>query len=91
MFMAFLTDIDYLGPINGSSHETISLREILNYITEMTGKEAVLLEDGEKAPYNSEPEYSINTSRAEKLGFNFSNLKDWIYKLIGYYIETVVN
>jgi nucleoside-diphosphate-sugar epimerase len=91
MFMAFLTDIDYLGPINGSSHETISLREILNYITEMTGKEAVLLEDGEKAPYNSEPEYSINTSRAEKLGFNFSNLKDWIYELIDYYIESVVN
>lgn len=89
LFMAFLADKDFSGPINGSSHETISIREILKYITERTGKEAVLSEDGEKAPYNCEPEYSINTNRAEKLGFKFSNLKDWIYELIDYYIESV--
>lgn len=86
-FMDFIADKDYSGPINGSSFGTISIREILDYVTEKTGKEPVLSEDGEKAPYNCEPEYSINTSKAGKLGFKFSNLKDWIYQLIDYYIE----
>jgi len=86
-FMAFLADKNYSGPINGSSHGTISIREILEYVTEKTGKEAILSEDGEKTPYNYEPEYNINTNKAEKLVFKFSNLKDWIYELIDYYIE----
>ncbi|WP_246346145.1 NAD-dependent epimerase/dehydratase family protein [Sedimentibacter hydroxybenzoicus] len=88
-FMAFLADKDYSGPINGSSYCTISIGEILGYVTEKTGKEPVLSEDGEKAPYNCEPEYSINTSKAKKLGFRFSNLKDWIYELIDYYIDII--
>lgn len=43
----------------------------------------------EAAPYNGEPEYSINTDKAEKTGYRFSNLKDWIYELLDYYIEQV--
>jgi len=89
-FMAFLIDKDYTGPINGSDYGTISIREILNYVTEKTGKEAVLSENGERAPYNGEPEYSINTKKAEKLGYKFSNLKDWIYGLLDYYIESLI-
>lgn len=46
-------------------------------------------ETGDDAPYNGEPEYSINTKKAEKLGFQFTNLKDWIYDLMDYYIELV--
>lgn len=88
-FMAFLADKDYVGPINGCSYGTISIREILTYVSEKTDKNAILSENGVKAPYNCEPEYSINTDRAEKLGFRFSNLKDWIYELIDYYIELV--
>ena len=87
-FMAFLVDKEFSGPINGSSYGTISVREILDYVTAKTGKSAVFSEDGEKAPYNGEPEYSISTSKAEKLGYKFSNLKDWIYGLIDYYIES---
>ena len=32
---------------------------------------------------------SINTDKAEALGFGFSDLKDWIYELIDYYIGLV--
>lgn len=86
-FMAFLADKDYSGPINGSAYGTISIREILNYVEEKTGKKAILLKEGETAPYNSELEYSINTNKADNLGYKFSNLKDWIYDLIDYYIK----
>ena len=59
------------------------------YVEENTGKHAILSDDGEVAPYNGEPEYSINTEKAGKIGYHFSNLKEWIYQLLDYYIEKV--
>ncbi|MDD6796582.1 MAG: NAD-dependent epimerase/dehydratase family protein [Clostridiaceae bacterium] len=88
-FLAFLCDNEYLGAINGCSSGTISLNSIIDYVEEKTGKKAILVEDGEVAPYNGENEYSINTEKAKEIGFEFSNLRDWIYGLIDYYIEKV--
>lgn len=88
-FMAFLPDKNVQGAINGSSKGTISLREIIDYVERKTGSKAVFLDTGDEAPYNGEPEYSINTDKAETLGFQFTNLKDWIYDLIDYYIKLV--
>ncbi len=88
-FMAFLMDKDMKGAINGSSKGTISIREIIEYVEKMTGTKAVLEKTGENAPYNGEPEYSINTEKAESIGFRFSVLQDWIYGLVDYYIRLV--
>lgn len=86
-FMAFLVDKDFTGAVNGASHGTISIREIITYIEEQTNRKAVLREDGEEAPYNGEPPYCINTGKAERMGYAFTELKDWIYKLLDYYIQ----
>ena len=88
-FIAYLVDKGVNGAINGSASGTISIREVIGYVEEKTGKCAVLSVNGEEAPYNGEPEYSINTDKAEKMGYHFSNLKDWIYELLDYYIEQV--
>lgn len=88
-FMAFLVEQDFSGAINGSSHGTISLKEIIQYVEEKTHSKAIIVTGGDMAPYNSEPEYSINTKKAEKLGFSFSNLNDWIFDLLDYYINLV--
>ena len=85
-FMAFLVDKDFTGAVNGASHGTISIREILDYVESKTGAKAILTKDGEPAPYNGEPPYSINTQKAEDLGYTFTELKDWIYKLLDEYI-----
>ena len=71
-FLAFLADKDFHGAINGSSSGTISLREIIDYVERKTGSKTVYDETGDDAPYNGEPEYSINTDQAEKLGFQFT-------------------
>lgn len=86
-FLSFLVDKDFKGAVNGSSHGTVSIREILDYLKQETGLDAILSDDGEPAPYNGEPEYSINTSKAESLGYKFTDLKDWIYDLLDYYID----
>ncbi len=86
-FMAYLVDKDLTGAVNGASHGTISIREILDYVEARTGTKAILSTEGEPAPYNGETEYSINTKKAESLGYTFTELKDWIYELLDEYIE----
>lgn len=88
-FIAHLVNSDITGAINGCSSGTISVREIIEYVEKRCGVKAVLSDDGDEAPYNGEVEYSINTDMAKSTGFTFYNLKDYIYELIDYYIETV--
>lgn len=88
-FMAFLVDKDVKGAINGSAEGTISIREIIDYVEKKTGSKAIIDKGGENAPYNGESEYSINTEKAQALGFQFSVLHDWIYELLDYYIEVI--
>ena len=77
------------GIIAGRDNNLISIREIIEYVEKKTGTKAVIDKAGEDAPYNGEPEYSINTERARALGFQFSTLHDWIYGLIDEYIQMV--
>ncbi len=86
-FMAYLVDKDYTGAVNGCSYGTISIREILDYVSKKTGKEPVLSDDGEPASYNGTKSHSVNVDRAAGLGYKFSDIGDWIYKLIDRYIE----
>lgn len=88
-FIAFLVDKDVNGAINGSSEGTISIKEIIDYVEKKTGTKAIIDKEGDEAPYNGEPEYSINTEKANALGFSFSVLNDWIYELLDYYIQLV--
>ncbi|MCR5629492.1 NAD-dependent epimerase/dehydratase family protein [Eubacterium sp.] len=88
-FISFLVDKEFEGAINGASNGTISLREIINYVEDKTGKKAVIDKNGDDAPYNGEVEYSINTKLAQSLGFKFNNLNDYIYDLIDYYIDEI--
>ncbi len=90
-FLAFLADKDYKGAVNGSSYGTISLSEIISYIENKTGKKAVLDNNAESAPYNSQAQYSINTDIAKNLGYKFSHIDSWIYKLLDIYIEKYKN
>jgi len=88
-FIAFLADKPVKGAVNGSAEGTISVREIIDYVEKKTGSKAVMNQSGDRAPYNGEPEYSINTAKAASLGFRFSRLHDWIYELLDHYIDLV--
>ena len=86
-FISFLVDKDFTGAVNGCSRGTVSVKTILDYIEKETGFSAVLSDDGDPAPYNGMPEYSINTQKAESLGFEFTDINDWIFGLLDYYID----
>lgn len=86
-FMAYLCDTDFTGAVNGCSAGAISMGEVIRYVEEKTGQKAVLSADGDPAPYNGEPAYTINTDKAASLGYRFSDLNDWIYDLLDEYMK----
>lgn len=85
-FMAFLADKDFCGAVNGASKGTVSLRQIIEFLEKKTGKKALISADGEAAPYNGESDFSVNTDKAKALGFEFSDVNDWIYDLLEYFL-----
>ncbi|MBQ8527585.1 MAG: NAD-dependent epimerase/dehydratase family protein [Lachnospiraceae bacterium] len=89
-FLAFLAETEMTGAVNGCGGGTVSIREILNYVEEKTGKTAVLSVNGEAAPYNGTVGYSINTEKAQKIGYQFSNVRDWMFELVDEYIKMCV-
>ncbi|MFS1008189.1 NAD-dependent epimerase/dehydratase family protein [Enterococcus casseliflavus] len=80
-FLAFLGTSSFTGPINGASKGTVSLEEVLQYVTKKTGLSPLFSETGDQGPYNGTPAYSINVGLAEEIGFPFSHLQDWLYQL----------
>ena len=83
-FLAFLADTPLNGAVNGSAAGTISASEIIREAERISGKQAVLKETGDPAPYNgSHGTVSYNTEKAEAAGFRFSDLHAWVHDLIG--------
>ncbi len=88
-FLVFLTDSTVRGPVNACAEGVISLREILNYIEDRTGRCPRLSLEGDVAPYNGTRDNSLNTNRAKIAGFAFDDVHTWIYRLLDYYIDEV--
>ena len=85
-FIAYLADKNFTGAVNGCSYGTISIKEILDYVEKKTGKKAIIETTGEAAPYNGTVSHSVNIDKAAELGFQFSNIEEWIFELIDEYI-----
>lgn len=54
--------------IRAGDDGTISIKEMIEYVEKKTGIQAIIDINKENVPYNGEPEYSINTDKAKKLG-----------------------
>lgn len=82
-FIAHLADNPVSGAVNGCSEGIISQGEIIERIEALTGKKAVLSQEGDAAPYNGFfADTSYSTKKAADTGFVFSKPDSWIYGLI---------
>lgn len=87
VFLAHLVESDYCGPINGASYGRVSIREIAEYLFTKVGGKMVMEDQAKEAPYNLEQDYDLCLKRAESTGYVFSELKDWFWDLVDYYIK----
>lgn len=93
----FLLEIgfhQYTGQINPGCKGDMSLYELIGKIEKETGCTALVesnpaIED--ISPYAMEGSWSINTDKANELGFHFAPLQDTVERLIRYYLEEKVN
>lgn len=90
-FLAWIAGSGFRGPVNACSKGTITLEEIFDYVEGKTGKKPILDHNAEAAPYSSGEAFSLNTRKAIEAGFSFTELDDWIYKLLDYYINVAEN
>ena len=88
-FLAWLIESTETGIFNGANAQTISLRQVLQFVEGRTGKKAILSKDGIPAPYNGTETYSIDTSKAERRGYVFTTLDSFLPKLLEEYIRQV--
>ncbi|WP_342429642.1 NAD-dependent epimerase/dehydratase family protein [Neobacillus sp. FSL H8-0543] len=84
-FLLSMGKTEYEGPINPGSEEDISLRELVTFIEDITGKKASLQVDGTPSPYNLPGSWSVNTDRAGSLGYKFARLNELLKRLILHY------
>lgn len=86
-FMAYLVDKDFSGAINGANIGTISIKDIINYVENKTGRKAIISDTGDLAPYNGTPAYSVDVTVAKEIGYSFTNNYDWFFSLIDEFIK----
>ncbi len=85
-FLAWAVEQSFTGPVNANSLGTISLKEVMDYTEAVVGKQAILSSDGTAGPYNGQKSFSLDVSNASSLGFAFSELGQWIHRLLDNYI-----
>jgi nucleoside-diphosphate-sugar epimerase len=80
----------FTGPINPGSRGDISLEELAGKIEIITGVKAKFepsLTKENASPYGMDGSWSINTNKAQQLGFQFSNLGETLETLIHFYLN----
>ena len=89
-FLAWLSNVDYVGPINAASYGSITIKEIIEYIEKSTGKKMIISSDGINGKYNGIFNSNLDISRVESLGFKFNNIKEYILNLLEYYTDICI-
>ena len=82
-FIAYLAEHFACGPVNGCSRGALKISEMIEYIENKLGVKAVIDAQGDPAPYNTdEGDMTFSSRKAESLGYRFSDIDAWIYRLI---------
>lgn len=89
-FLSWIAEQEFVGSINSSSIDTISIHEIVNYVEQKTGKRAIYSGEGLEGKYNGQKSFSLDVSKATNLGYHFSELRVWIYDLLDKYLDKAI-
>lgn len=79
------------GVFNIACPSNKKIIDIIRYVEKKTGKKAILGETREKTGFPEIRELSLNIDRINNLGVMTSEIDDWLWELLDYYIDTKRN
>lgn len=85
-FLAWLADKPGSCSLNAGSEGAISIAALLNHLQDKLGRPVRLSDQGERAPYTGMPTFSVDTARAQALGYRFADLATWMPDLLDQYL-----
>lgn len=83
--LLWLADKKINQPLNACSNGSIRWRELFAILEKEIGKQAIVMTDAEAentSPYSQSTSRYMDTARARKAGFEFSDLMSWIPDLV---------
>lgn len=81
-FLEWIGRAHVTGPFNAASEGVMSLRELMERIAMHLGTTVNIVTEGESTPYDTDRDYYMSIAEAKKAGFVFSQLDDWIDRVI---------
>jgi nucleoside-diphosphate-sugar epimerase len=88
-FLAWCAESPISGAVNASGNGTVSLAEIIDYTENRAEKKALIHENGETAPLNGVPSFSMDTTLAQNAGYRFQDVTEWVCPTIDFWIEAL--
>ncbi len=85
-FLAHCAGNSLRGAVNVGSLGTVSIEQIDAYIGERTGRRAILSDNGDAAPLNGVPSFSVDMETALGSGFPFRRVEDWVFPLVDQWV-----
>ncbi|UOE92571.1 NAD-dependent epimerase/dehydratase family protein [Alkalihalobacillus sp. LMS39] len=88
-FLHWLGEIEYKGPINGSTVDDITIGSFITMIESIVGKKAIIQKEGDKkvSPFVLPDHYSLRSDRASTLGFTFDKTEAILQELISHFAQ----
>lgn len=81
-FLEWVGRADVTGPFNAASDGIISMGALMERIGQHVGKPVHIIKEGESSPYDTDCDYYMSNEEAKRAGFVFSQLDDWIDRVI---------
>jgi nucleoside-diphosphate-sugar epimerase len=84
-FLLWLSGVPHTGPFNACSDDPVSLKTIVGFIEEATGKTAIVNRQPDTDSFSifGKPvSATLNTSKAQRCGFRFQQTRDWLQALV---------
>lgn len=81
-FLEWVGRADVTGPFNAASDGIISMGALMERIGQHVGKPVHIIKEGESSPYDADRDYYMSNEEAKRAGFVFSQLDDWIDRVI---------
>ncbi|MFD2045540.1 NAD-dependent epimerase/dehydratase family protein [Ornithinibacillus salinisoli] len=83
-FLSWIAETDFTGPVNACADGSISMRDLMNLISEKVGNEATITTENNEllSPYGIEETWTMSNDKATKIGYSFSHLNEWLPGLV---------